>query len=157
MADAMVVSGMKAAGYEYICIDDLWHGGRTRDGYLFPDPKRFPRGIKPIADYAHSKGLKLGIYTDAAEKTCGKQPGSLGHEEKDAQTFASWGIDYLKVDYCFAPEDQETAIERYGAMVRAIRKTGRPIGRPRSEHNCGALAGTSAISGKANTTTSISA
>lgn len=127
MADAMVVSGMKAAGYEYVCIDDLWHGGRTKEGYLFPDAQRFPRGIKPIADYLHNKGLKLGIYSDVAEKTCGKQPGSLGYEEKDAQTFASWGIDYLKVDYCFAPDDQEAAIERYGVMVRAIRKAGRPI------------------------------
>jgi alpha-galactosidase len=127
MADAMIASGMKAAGYEYLCIDDLWHGGRSRNGYLFPEPKRFPRGIKPIADYVHSKGLKLGIYSDAAEKTCAEQPGSLGYEEKDAETFARWGIDYLKDDYCFAPEDQETAIQRYGAMVRALRKTGRPI------------------------------
>src|SRR6476620_4068564 len=105
MADAMITSGMKAAGYEYICIDDLWQGGRNRDGYLFPDPKRFPNGIKPIADYVHATGLKLGIYSDAAEKTCGKQPGSLGYEEKDAETFAGWDIDYLKDDYCFAPED----------------------------------------------------
>jgi alpha-galactosidase len=127
MADAMVSSGMKAAGYEYLCIDDLWHGGRTRDGSLFPDSKRFPRGIKPIADYVHAKGLKLGIYSDVAEKTCAKQPGSLGYEEKDARMFADWGIDYLKVDYCFAPEDQETAIQRYGAMIRAIRKAGRPM------------------------------
>jgi alpha-galactosidase len=127
MADVMVTSGMKAAGYQYICIDDLWQGGRGRDGVLFPDHKRFPNGIKPIADYVHSKGLKLGIYSDAAEKTCGKQPGSFGYEEKDAQTFASWGIDYLKDDYCFAPEDQETAIQRYGAMIRALSKTGRPI------------------------------
>lgn len=74
-----------------------------------------------------SGGLKLGIYSDAAELTCEKQPASLGHEEKDAATFASWGVDYLKYDYCFAPEDQETAIERYTAMAQALRKTGRPI------------------------------
>jgi alpha-galactosidase len=127
MADAMINSGMKAAGYEYLCIDDYWHGGRGLDGALFPDAKRFPRGIKPVADYVHSKGLKLGMYTDTADRTCGKQPGSFGHEEKDAQTFADWGIDYLKVDYCFAPEDQETAIARYTKMIRAIRMTGRPI------------------------------
>jgi alpha-galactosidase len=127
MADAMVASGMKAAGYEYVCIDDLWHGGRASDGKLFPDSKRFPRGIKPLADYIHSKGLKLGIYSDAAEKTCGKQPGSLGYEDQDARAFADWGVDYLKVDYCFAPEDVETAKDRYGKMIRAIRKTGRPI------------------------------
>src|SRR3954453_7299577 len=127
MADAMIASGMKAAGYEYICIDDLWHGGRGSDGFLFPDAKRFPRGIKPVADYMHAKGLKLGIYSDAAEKTCGKQPGSLGYEQKDAETFANWGIDYLKDDYCFAPEDTETAIQRYSAMIKALRKTRRPI------------------------------
>ncbi len=127
MADAMVASGMKAAGYEYLCIDDLWHGGRGRDGKLFPDPKRFPHGIKALAGYVHSKGLKLGMYSDAAEMTCAKQPGSLGYEEIDARTFASWEVDYLKYDYCFAPEDTETAIRRYGAMIQALRKTGRPI------------------------------
>ncbi len=127
MADAMVTSGMKAAGYEYLCIDDLWHGGRGMDGTLYPDAKRFPHGIKAVADYVHSKGLKLGIYSDAAEKTCGKQPGSFGYEEKDAQSFAIWEIDYLKYDYCFAPEDTETAIRRYSAMIQALRKTGRPI------------------------------
>jgi len=127
MADAMIASGMKAAGYEYICIDDYWHGGRNRDGFLFPDAKRFPRGIKPIADYMHAKGLKLGIYSDAAEKTCGKQPGSLGYERKDAESFADWGIDYLKVDYCFAPEDPETAIQRYSTMIQALRIARRPI------------------------------
>jgi alpha-galactosidase len=127
MADTMVATGMKAAGYEYICIDDLWQGGRDRAGNLYPDPKRFPSGIKAVADYVHSKGLKLGIYSDAAEKTCGEQPGSLGYEERDAAAFASWGTDYLKCDYCFAPEDPETSIARYGKMAQALRKTGRPI------------------------------
>ncbi len=127
MADAMVASGMKAAGYTYVCIDDLWQGGRDRAGNLYPDPKRFPAGIKAVADYVHGRGLKLGIYTDAAEKTCAEQPGSLGYEDRDAAAFASWGVDYLKCDYCFAPEDQETAIARYRTMAQALRRTGRPI------------------------------
>jgi alpha-galactosidase len=127
MADAIVASGMKAAGYAYVCIDDLWQGGRDRSGNLYPDPKRFPAGIGAVADYVHAKGLKLGIYTDVAEKTCAEQPGSLGHEDRDAAAFASWGVDYLKCDYCFAPEDQETAIARYRTMAQALRRTGRPI------------------------------
>ncbi len=127
IADAMVTSGMKAAGYQYVCIDDHWHGGRDRDNRLYPDPKKFPHGIKPLADYVHSKGLKLGIYSDAGTKTCGGEPGSVGFEEIDARTFASWDVDYLKYDYCFAPEDQETAIRRYTAMGTALAKTGRPI------------------------------
>ena len=127
IADAMVTSGMKAAGYQYVCIDDHWHGGRDRNKNLYPDPKKFPNGIKPLADYVHSKGLKLGIYSDAGTMTCGKEPGSVGFEEIDARTFASWEIDYLKYDYCFAPEDQETAIQRYTAMGRALAATGRPM------------------------------
>jgi alpha-galactosidase len=127
MADAMVTSGMKAAGYTYLCIDDLWQGGRNRAGSLYPDPKRFPAGIEAVADFVHSKGLKLGIYTDVAEKTCGDQPGSLGYEDRDAAAFASWGVDYLKCDYCYAPEDQETATSRYRTLAQALRRTGRPI------------------------------
>jgi alpha-galactosidase len=127
-ADTMLAKGMRKAGYEYICIDDLWHGGgRGADGKLYPDAKRFPQGIRPLADWLHSKGFKLGMYTDAAEKTCAEQPGSYGYEEVDARTFADWGVDYLKVDYCFAPEDPATAIGRYRKMIQAIRKTGRPI------------------------------
>jgi alpha-galactosidase len=127
MADAMVSSGMRDAGYRYICIDDYWQGKRDAQGVLQPDPLKFPHGIKVLADYVHSKGLKLGIYSDAAELTCEKQPASFGHEEKDAAVFASWGVDYLKYDYCFAPEDQAAAIKRYSAMSQALRKTGRPI------------------------------
>jgi alpha-galactosidase len=127
-AETMLAKGMRKAGYEYICIDDLWHGGdRGADGKLYPDPKRFPQGIRPLADWLHGKGFKLGMYTDAAEKTCADQPGSYGHEEVDARTFADWGVDYLKVDYCYAPEDPDTAIARYRKMIQAIRKTGRPI------------------------------
>ena len=127
IADAMVSTGMKDAGYQYIIIDDYWVGGRDATNHLFPDQKRFPDGIKPLADYVHSKGLKLGIYSDAAEYTCGGVTASYGFEELDAQTFADWGIDYLKYDYCNAPEDVTTAFARYKKMGDALRKTGRPI------------------------------
>lgn len=133
-ADAMVSSGLKDAGFTYIVIDDYWHGGRDSvTGLLYPDPERFPSGIKALADYVHSKGLKFGIYSDAGTLTCGEQPGSFGYEEKDAQLFAEWGVDYLKYDYCFCPDyvsannDYRMAIERYKAMGDALKATGRPI------------------------------
>lgn len=127
IADAMVSNGMKDAGYQYIVIDDYWVGGRDNKNRLFPDLKRFPNGIKPVADYVHSKGLKLGIYSDAAPYTCGGQTASLGFEELDAKTFAEWGIDYLKYDYCNAPEDVETAFVRYKKMGDALKNSGRDI------------------------------
>jgi alpha-galactosidase len=127
MADAMVSNGMKDAGYSYLVIDDLWVGGRDSRNRLFPDSSRFPHGMKALADYVHGKGLKLGIYSDAAEITCGGVTGSLGFEELDAKTFASWGIDFLKYDYCNAPEDVTTAFTRYKKMGDALKKTGRPI------------------------------
>lgn len=107
-ADAMVEGGFRDAGYKYIFIDDLWQGGRDRHNNMIPDPVKFPNGIKALADYVHSKGLKLGIYSDAAPLTCGGWTASLGFEEQDARTFASWDIDYLKYDYCNAPEDSAT-------------------------------------------------
>ncbi len=125
--DTMLATGMRRAGYEYICIDDLWQGGRDRNGILYPDRRRFPNGIRALADWLHLKNFKLGIYSDAADRTCGGQPGSYGREDIDARTFAEWRVDYLKYDYCFAPEDQDSAIHRYEAMSRALRKTGRPI------------------------------
>ena len=109
MADAMVSSGIKEAGYSYIFIDDGWQGGRDKRNHIIPDPQKFPSGIKALADYVHSKGLKLGIYSDAAQLTCAGYTASLGFEEQDAKTFASWGIDYLKYDYCHAPADSSTA------------------------------------------------
>jgi len=127
IADAMVTTGMKDAGYQYIIIDDYWVGGRNASNHLFPDQKRFPMGMKVLADYVHSKGLKLGIYSDAAEYTCGGVTASYGFEELDAKTFAEWGIDYLKYDYCNAPEDVTTAFQRYKKMGDALKKTGRPI------------------------------
>lgn len=126
-ADAMVEGGFRDAGYEYIFIDDLWHGGRDRQNNIIPDPEKFPNGIKALADYVHSKGLKLGIYSDAAQLTCGGWTASLGFEEQDARTFASWGIDYLKYDYCNAPEDSATARHRYRTMANALQNSGRDI------------------------------
>ena len=126
-ADAMVEGRFRDAGYEYIFIDDLWQGGRDRQNNIIPDPEKFPSGIKALADYVHSKGLKLGIYSDAAQLTCGGWTASLGFEEQDARTFASWGIDYLKYDYCNAPEDSATARQRYRTMANALQNSGRDI------------------------------
>jgi len=127
IADAMVASGMAQAGYQYIVLDDFWVGGRNANNELFPDPVRFPQGIKALADYVHGKGLKLGIYSDAASLTCGGVTGSYNFEEQDASTFAKWGIDYLKYDYCNAPDDMVTAFTRYKKMGDALKKTNRPI------------------------------
>lgn len=127
MADAMVTSGMLEAGYHYIIIDDGWQGGRDNKNNIIPDPNKFPSGMKALVDYVHGKGLKLGIYSDAAQLTCAGYTGSLDFEEQDAKTFASWGIDYLKYDYCHAPEDVETAKVRYRRMANALRDSGREI------------------------------
>ena len=127
MADAMVSSGMAEAGYKYIFVDDGWVGGRDRKNNLIADPQKFPSGIKVLADYVHKIGLKLGIYSDAAQLTCGGYTASLGFEEQDATTFASWGVDYLKYDYCNAPSDSVSAKIRYKAMADALRKSGRTI------------------------------
>lgn len=126
-ADAMVESGLRDAGYKYVFIDDLWQGGRDNRNNIIPDSKKFPNGIKALADYVHSKGLKLGIYSDAAQLTCGGCTASYGFEEQDARTFASWGVDYLKYDYCNAPEDSATARLRYKTMADALSKSGRDI------------------------------
>ena len=127
MADAMVESGLAEAGYRYIFIDDLWQGGRDRFNNIIPDPEKFPHGIKPLADYVHAKGLRLGIYSDAAPLTCGGCTASYGFETQDARTFASWGIDYLKYDYCNAPTDSSTARQRYHTMAEALQQSGRDI------------------------------
>ena len=126
-ADAMVESGLADAGYKYVFIDDLWQGGRDAQNNIIADPKKFPHGIKALADYVHSKGLKLGIYSDAAQLTCGGYTASLGFEAQDARTFASWGVDYLKYDYCNAPEDSATARHRYRTMAEALQQSGRDI------------------------------
>jgi alpha-galactosidase len=128
-ADAFVRTGLKDCGYEYVVIDDCWSrkSGRDAHGDLVPDPQRFPNGVRALADHVHGLGLKLGIYSDAADKTCGSYPGSYEFEEQDARLWASWGIDFLKYDYCNAPVDQAAAIERYTRMGNALRKTGREI------------------------------
>ncbi|WP_169789034.1 NPCBM/NEW2 domain-containing protein [Nonomuraea candida] len=129
-ADVLVSSGLKDLGYQYVNIDDCWSlRERGPDGRLVPDPVKFPSGIKGVADYVHGKGLKLGIYGDAGTKTCAGYPGSLGHEELDAQTWADWGVDYLKYDNCNNQSDgsQEDYVRRYTAMRQALDRTGRPI------------------------------
>jgi alpha-galactosidase len=124
-ADAMVKNGMRDAGYRYINLDDCWHGKRDENGNIQPDPQRFPSGIKALADYVHSRGLKLGIYSDAGATTCGHKPASRGHEYQDALTYARWGVDYLKYDWC----DTEglSAKGAYTTMRDALRAAGRPI------------------------------
>ncbi|PKP10915.1 MAG: alpha-galactosidase [Bacteroidetes bacterium HGW-Bacteroidetes-4] len=125
MADAMVSSGMNDAGYEYINIDDCWQGLRDSLGFIHPDKTRFPSGMKALADYIHSKGLKLGIYSDAGWKTCGGCSGSRGYEYQDALQYAKWGIDYLKYDWC-----NTTGLNAEGAYLTirdAIYQAGRPM------------------------------
>jgi alpha-galactosidase len=125
MADAMVSNGMRDAGYQYINIDDCWHGTRDSLGFIHPDAKRFPSGMKALADYVHSKGLKLGIYSDAGAQTCGGRPGSRGYEYQDAMAYASWGIDYLKYDWCNT--EGLKAEGAYKTITAALRNAGRPI------------------------------
>ena len=134
-ADAMVASGLRDAGYMYINIDDTWEGERDANGRIRSNSK-FP-DMKALADYVHSKGLKLGIYSSPGNKTCAKYEGSLDHEEQDAQTFAEWGIDYLKYDLCGLRDAMKQApspeaahrmmVDAYSKMHRALVKTGRPI------------------------------
>jgi Alpha-galactosidase len=124
-ADALVSSGLKDAGYKYIVIDDCWHGQRDSLGFIHPDPVRFPSGIKALTDYVHSKGLKFGIYSCAGDKTCGGKPASRGYEYQDALTYAKWGVDYLKYDWCNT--EGLDAKSAYTTMSMALKATGRPI------------------------------
>jgi len=125
IADVVVSSGMQAAGYQYVNIDDCWQVSRAADGTIVADAERFPNGIKALADYVHSKGLKLGIYTDAGRMTCQKRPGSYEHEFQDAKTYASWGIDYVKIDWCYA--EGLDPIVQYAKFRDALAQSGRPI------------------------------
>ena len=126
-ADAMVASGMKDAGYQYVNIDDCWEGERDANGYIHPN-KKFP-DMKALADYLHAKGLKLGIYSSPGPLTCAKYEGSYGHERQDAESYAGWGVDLLKYDWCSArdhyhgPEIPTAFIKMHDALVKA----GRPI------------------------------
>ena len=125
VADSMATNGMKDAGYQYVVIDDCWQVDRDPDGNIVVDAKRFPSGIKALADYVHAKGLKLGIYSDAGTKTCAGRPGSQGHEYQDALQYARWGVDYLKYDWCST--GTRNAEEAYSTMSHALMATGRPI------------------------------
>lgn len=125
MADAMVALGLKDAGYEYINIDDCWHGERDKNGFIQENLEHFPSGMKALADYIHSKGLKLGIYSDAGTKTCAGKPGSRGYEYQDAITYAKWGVDYLKYDWCHT--ENVNPIGAYSLMRDAIYAAKRPI------------------------------
>ena len=137
-ADQIVATGMKDAGYTYVNIDDTWEGERDSSGVLHTNSK-FP-DMKALADYVHSKGLKIGIYSGPGPRTCAGYAGSLGHEEQDAQLYASWGIDYLKYDLCSfreevmekqAPNDKAEQMRlmqaAYAKMGKALKATGRPI------------------------------
>ena len=125
IADAMVSSGLKAAGYQYVNIDDCWQVSLDAQGNIVADPAKFPGGIKALADYVHGKGLKLGVYTDAGRLTCQKRPGSLDHELQDAKTYASWGVDYVKVDWCYS-EGLDPEVQ-YAKVRDALAQAGRPI------------------------------
>ena len=127
MADAMISSGMKDAGYTYLVLDDAWMA-KERDpktGDLVPDPVKFPHGMKAVADYVHSKGLKFGLYNCAGTLTCAGYPGARGYEYQDARFYASVGTDYLKFDWCSS--NGINAREAYATMSKALKKAGRPI------------------------------
>ncbi|MDI5977836.1 glycoside hydrolase family 27 protein [Amycolatopsis magusensis] len=134
-ADAMVDSGMRDAGYRYVVVDDCWFDpNRDAQGNLRAHPAKFPSGMKALGDYIHSRGLKFGIYQVPTERTCaqrvGTHPGSTGsagHEVQDATTFASWGVDYLKYDWCSPEGTRDEQVARFTLMRDAVRATGRPI------------------------------
>ncbi|MHC4264877.1 MAG: ankyrin repeat domain-containing protein [Planctomycetota bacterium] len=128
IADAMVDSGMRDAGYIYLVLDDGWMAD-TRDlnGNLMADPNKFPSGMKAIGDYIHSKGLKFGLYEDRGHLTCQQLPGSFEHERADINTFASWGVDYIKIDSCFAENNGRLSSEDYTLYRYCIISTGRPM------------------------------
>ena len=126
IADKIVELGLKKAGYEYIVLDDGWMAKeRDANGNLVADPKKFPSGMKALADYIHSKGLKFGLYNCAGAKTCAGYPGSRGHEFQDARLYASWDVDYLKYDWCNT--DKINAEGAYTTMRDALKSAGRPV------------------------------
>ncbi|MHC4749360.1 MAG: sialate O-acetylesterase [Planctomycetota bacterium] len=128
IADAMVNSGMRDAGYKYLVLDDGWMAKeRDKNGRLIADPKKFPSGMKAIGDYIHSKGLKFGLYEDRGKLTCQQLPGSFGYEQIDMETFAEWGVDYIKMDSCFAENNGRMSSEDYALFRKHIQATGRAI------------------------------
>jgi len=124
-ADAMVETGLRDAGYVYLNVDDCWQVSRDEKGRIVADPERFPSGIPALAEYVHSKGLKFGLYTDVGPMTCQDKPGSYNYEEIDAQTYAEWKVDYVKVDWCH--NEGLDPRERYRIFRDALNKAGRPI------------------------------
>lgn len=128
IADAMVASGMRDAGYTYLVLDDGWMADtRSADGALPADPNKFPSGMKAVADYVHGKGLKFGIYQDRGHSTCMQFPGSFRHEQQDMNTFAAWGVDYIKLDSCFAEINGRLSSQDFGLYKQCILNTGRPM------------------------------
>ncbi|KAH8846523.1 hypothetical protein MCOR21_008158 [Pyricularia oryzae] len=129
-AEAMVTYGLRDLGYNYVVLDDCWSIGRNESGYLLHNPVKFPSGMKSIADKLHAMKFKFGMYSSAGVFTCGRYPGSLGFEQKDADTFASWGVDYLKYDNCYNQGQSGTpqlSFNRYNVMSKALNNTGRPM------------------------------
>lgn len=134
-ADALVSTGLRDAGYRYVVIDDCWSAtARDAQGRLVADPDRFPSGMAAMGTYLHGRGLKFGVYSGASEQTCTQllgnragSTGSLGHEQTDAQTFAGWGVDYLKYDWCSTDADHDKQVKAFTAMRDALRSTNRPI------------------------------
>lgn len=125
-ADIMVSSGMRDAGYTYVVVDDGWEAmERDKNGNLVADPKKFPSGMKALADYIHARGLKFGIHNDAGTRTCNGFPGGRGYEYQDARLYASWGVDYLKYDWCNT--GKANAEETYKIMRDALYAAGRPV------------------------------
>jgi hypothetical protein len=128
IADKMVETGMRDAGYEYLVLDDGWMADkRAEDGKLLADPNKFPSGMQALGEYIHSKGLKYGIYQDRGHSTCMRLPGSFGHEQIDMDLFAEWGVDYLKLDSCYAEINGRPSSEDFGVYQMCIIKTGRPM------------------------------
>jgi hypothetical protein len=128
IADVLAASGMRDAGYTYLVLDDAWMASaRDENGRLVADPRKFPSGMKALGDYIHGKGLKFGLYQDRGRMTCQQLPGSFGHERIDMETFAGWGVDYIKMDSCFAESNGRMSSEGYALFRQCIRATGRPM------------------------------
>jgi alpha-galactosidase len=127
-AYGMAANGLRDAGYTYVNVDDCWQGPRDANGTITADPDRFPDGLQPVIDYVHTLGMKFGLYTDAGSATCMGFPGSLGHEQQDADTYAQWGVDFVKVDWC-----NSTGLDpasQYDAMRDALHQASTSSGQP---------------------------
>lgn len=125
MADALITTGMSKLGYEYVVLDDCWQSGRKADGTIIADSARFPSGIKNLADYVHSKGLKFGIHTCGGRLSCNGRPGSHDYEVIDANTYAGWGVDFVKYDWCSS--EGIDPVKAYTDMSNALARSGRPM------------------------------